>query len=72
MITIKDEGAKKLFYFKTKYLGFAFKDESGFYVFVFSKSEGGCWSDYQLRWIADAITKLNKEWNDYINKHLNA
>lgn len=65
-IELKDNGSRKDFCFKNKYLGFAYRETSGYYVFVFSKSDSGAWSDYSLRWIAERLTELNKEWEGSI------
>lgn len=69
-IELKNNGSRKDFYFKNKYLGFAYREIGGHYVFVFSKLDSGAWSDYSLRWIAERLTELNKEWDDHINNNL--
>jgi hypothetical protein len=69
-ITIKnsseDENMKHL-WFKGSYLGHAYREVDGYYVFV-SVSKDGSWSSYSLRWVADALDELNKEWDKQVGK----
>lgn len=56
------------FHFKPNgvYLGYAYKEVDGYYVFVFSEKIGGAWTDYALGEIADNLTDLNKEWDKQV------
>lgn len=49
-----------------KHIGTFERDVDGFYYFWPLKDEGGCWSDYALRAIADKLTEINKPWADKI------
>jgi hypothetical protein len=48
-----------------KYIGDMFPDVDGFYYFWPIK-EGGSWSEYSLRLLADKLKELNKEWKEII------
>lgn len=73
MILIKDNNNKKEFWFGTIYLGYAYMEVDGCYVFMFDDNQNtkGCWSDYSLRWIADKLTELNKEFVEKCDIDLN-
>lgn len=61
--------SKILFYFNEIYLGYAYQEIDGLYVFVFKASDEGSWSGYALRWIADKLDELNKDWNKNIEEY---
>lgn len=65
--TIKEDN-RILFYLETndKYLGYAYLEIDGFYVFVFDKPCDGSWSAYALKWIAEKLDELNKPYEDYL------
>lgn len=62
-------GGMNLYWGNDQYIGYAYKEVDGYYVFVFGKGEGS-WSDYALREIADKLTELNKDWDEIIKKVL--
>jgi hypothetical protein len=70
MIITKRESGKISFYWDNNaYLGYSYCEVDGFYVFVFDGNNGGCWSDYALRAIADKLTELNAEWIEQIDEY---
>lgn len=69
-IRLRRKGFKILFHWEGKtYLGYAYREVDGFYVFVF-EGTGGNWTDYALREIADILTALNFEYNTQLNDEL--
>lgn len=59
MITTIEEGnVIDFFYDNGKYLGFAYKEIDGYYVF--EQKGSGFWTSYSLRMVADKLEELNK------------
>lgn len=60
-IEVKENGGKKDFHFKPngKYLGFAYREVDGYYVFVFEEGIAGAWSGYVLNAIGETLDQLN-------------
>ena len=56
-------------YFNKKQLGTFVMFEDGYFNFL-PKTMEGYWSSHSLRLIADELEKLNKDWEEYIKKHL--
>jgi hypothetical protein len=61
-------------YWDTKYVGEFIRDVDGFYMYFPTKLGDkepvvGGFTEWFLREIADLLTKVNKEWQDYINEH---
>lgn len=52
-----------------KQIGTFERDVDGFYYF-WNNDDGGCWGEYSLRLVADALEKLNKPWNEQIQNDL--
>jgi hypothetical protein len=50
------------------YLGYAYPEIDGVYVFVF-ESITGCWNSYVLKMIAERLDELNKEWDDHLTQY---
>jgi hypothetical protein len=72
MIITEEQEGKILFKWDNGvYLGYAYKEVDGYYVFVFGNNFGGFWSDYSLREIANKLTELNLEWDKHINNYFN-
>lgn len=71
MITVKGTRGKLVFHWSGNdaYLGYAYMEDDGFYVFVFAESTGGSWSGYVLKAIADKLSELNKPWQDLIDAY---
>ena len=53
----------KYIYFKDKYLGLLYIEDSGYYVFQ-PYSTTGYWEAHSLQWIADKLNELNKDWDE--------
>lgn len=69
MITTKeDKGIVNFYWDNGKYLGFAYLEVDGYYVFQFAKGDG-FWSEHGLRAIAGKLTEMNKAWNDKVNEY---
>ena len=58
-----------LVYFKTKVIGKFIIQDDGYYGY-YTTETSGYWSSYALRGIADALDKINQEWDEQIKKHL--
>ena len=58
-----------LVYFKTKVIGKFIMQDDGYYGY-YTTETSGYWSSYALRGIADALDKINQEWDEQIKKHL--
>ncbi len=54
-------------YFGIVNIGLIYRECDG--LFVFFTDTGGCWEDYTLRAIANVLTKLNKDWNNFIKEN---
>ena len=69
-INIKNstDNTKKHFWYEGKYLGYAYMEVDGYYVFIFDNPTSGAWASYSLRWVADALDEINKEWDEIISK----
>ncbi len=67
LISTEDDGGKVNFYWAAnkKYIGYAYKEVDGYYVFQFD-SPNGCISDHTLQAIADKLFALNKGWDEYL------
>lgn len=68
LIIKQNEGKLDFFWANLKYLGYAYQEVDGFYVFQFN-SKDGVWSDYALREITDKLFELNKDWAEQIDKY---
>jgi hypothetical protein len=58
-----------LVYFNTKVIGKFIMQDDGYYGY-YTTETSGYWSSYALRGIADALDKINEEWDEQIKKHL--
>lgn len=63
---------KYIVFYNTKYIGYFYCEIDGYYVFVPDTSEGGFWSAYSLRWIADKLDIINKPWDDSIKAYFDS
>ena len=74
LFSFKQEGGKINFHVASsgKYIGYAYIEVDGYYVFVFDSEGGGCWSDYALLEIGNMLKDLNKEWDDKINEAISS
>jgi hypothetical protein len=55
------DGSRINFYWSNRvYLGYAYKEVDGFYVFIFDESNKGCWAAYILSAVADKLDELNR------------
>ena len=43
--------------------------DDGYYGY-YTTETSGYWSSYALRGIADALDKINEEWDEYVKKNL--
>lgn len=66
-IHIRRKDRKILFHWGNVYIGYAYIEVDGFYVFSF-EGTGGNWSDYALREIADVLTALNFEYDKHLKE----
>ena len=70
MIHIKyNKDGEYTVYFKKKILGSFIRQDDGYYGYE-TVETSGYWSSYALRGIADALDKINQEWDEQIKKHL--
>lgn len=71
MITTIESGNVIDFFFENgKYLGYAYREVDGYYVFQSSLSQRyGFWTSYSLRMIADKLDELNKEWDEQLKRN---
>ena len=58
-----------LVYFNRKVIGKFIMQDDGYYGY-YTTETSGYWSSYALRGIADALDKINEEWDEQIKKHL--
>lgn len=73
-ITTKEDGGKVNFYWNDKkYLGYAYREVDGLYVFQFDSPDQGVWGDYALREISDKLYEMNEDFrahlDEYFRKH---
>lgn len=52
------------------HLGFFYQEVDGFYVFDPNKTLDGVYNEHLLKFLADTIYELNKDWNQYIQKNI--
>jgi len=55
-----------------KYIGYAYMEVDGYYVFVFSEPCDGSWSDYALLEIGMKLKELNKEWDEKVKSEFSS
>jgi len=65
--SVADSNRKEFLFQDRVNLGYAYIEVDGFYVFVFCSSDGGCWSSYVLREIADKLDELNKPYKRFLD-----
>ena len=58
-----------LVYFNRKVIGKFIMQDDGYYGY-YTTETSGYWSSYALRGIADALDKINQEWDEYVKKNL--
>jgi hypothetical protein len=63
--TIEDGNAIDFFFDSKKYLGYAYREADGYYVFE-NALQNGFFTSYSLRMIADKLDELNKEWDEQV------
>jgi hypothetical protein len=74
LFSFKQEGGKINFHVASsdKYIGYAYIEVDGYYVFVFENEGGGCWPGYALLEIGNKLKDLNKEWDEKINEEFSS
>jgi hypothetical protein len=56
-------------YFNKKIIGSFVIQDDGYYGY-YTTETSGYWSSYALRSIADALDKLNKDWDEQVKKDI--
>jgi hypothetical protein len=70
MITTKQiTGALEFYWDNGSYMGYAYQEVDGYYVFVFPTHMSGCHTEHGLRSIADKLRELNKDWDNKVNDY---
>lgn len=71
MITAKlrTNGRADLFFNDSVYLGYAYRESDGYYVFMNAIENQGAWSSYSLDLVSNKLRELNKPWNDKVNEY---
>lgn len=68
MITTEEfNGVLRLNFNGKAYIGYAYRDIDGYFVFV--NVGDGTWNEYSLRLVADKLQELNKDWNEQIKNY---
>jgi len=69
LLTEKVSDGRYKVFFESKYLGDFVRDVDGFFYY-WPSEDGGCWSAWTLRLIANELEELNADWNKYIDENL--
>jgi hypothetical protein len=67
--TKEDKGILSFYWDNGVYMGFAYVEVDGYYVFMFPDKMSGCHTEHVLRSIADKLGEMNKKWNDKVNQY---
>lgn len=68
--TIEEDNVIDFFFENGKYLGYAYKEVDGYYVFESTMNSNGFWTSHSLRLVADKLDEVNKEWDEQVKQQL--
>lgn len=70
MIKIEQVENKINFYWENNvYMGYAYKEVDGYYVFILEGKSGGFLESHVLRSIANKLDEINQLWDDQIQEY---
>lgn len=72
LFSLIKEGERINFHVKdsNKFIGYAYREVDGYYVFVFDGKSDGAWPDYALLEIGNELKELNKDWDKELRNAL--